>query len=553
MSSLGSGGVGSSGDSYEKSDFASKSEFGARTDLARSDFSKTEFSKSDLEKFDFVKADFAKSTELAASTKGNSTETADTAKESDGEQKEPSLTEAGKAGEFWSTNGSASYGYFKPGVDGRFLIGQTMLKTDILKTRFHRDSMKRVFLDQERFGKEGVLKGAKAGQGCKGDRCPVFNYCYDGFPGIGACMKPNIEDQERAPTRFPENCPLDASCMQELDSLPHEKWISQVFVLHDVYVNVAGQIFNASHFFDHNTCSTDMRFIHAPGRTRVTRFSELVSVIDWFGWNARSNMLDLLPAMVSLDGVMPALRGIPIAYGHRKAHRRSQLEQMQAIGLEDILGIELETWNPQILTGQHLFFAKKLILPLHQRCSRPSRALWSLLRHKYLLPKDGFPMYHSDWMPRSVAPSNSPLTSDDDWVVLIGMKKERNHLLETINLESHMMEIFPRERVKTYYEGALAMPRRKELLNRARLLVALHENVLADMVFMPPGGSILELRPRENADATFHHLAEVCDLKYNLVFCEGRRAEGKRPSSLRVKSVDLVLDILKRLAPKFNT
>jgi len=40
--------------------------------------------------------------------------------------------------------------------------------------------------------------------------------------------------------------------------------------------------------------------------------------------------------------------------------------------------------------------------------------------------------------------------------------------------------------VQYYREGTLSFADRKKLLNRARLLVSTHENLLADMVFMPP-------------------------------------------------------------------
>ena len=130
----------------------------------------------------------------------------------------------------------------------------------------------------------------------------------------------------------------------------------------DVYVNVAGQVFNATHLFDHNGCSANQRFSHVEGKAQVTEFQELVSMVDWFGWNARSTMLDLLPALTMLDAVMPALKGVPVAYGHRQGHRRTQLEQMQATGVEDILGVELDSWNPHILEGPNLFFAEKLFL-----------------------------------------------------------------------------------------------------------------------------------------------------------------------------------------------
>lgn len=446
-----------------------------------------------------------------------------------------------------------SYRHLKPGENGKFEVRTTPIKTHVLRQAFDRNNLKKVNLDFYRFGFDDESDTEIQTKACKGSVCPDFDYCYRDFESIGACLKPSIEDSHRVPTKFPANCPgQEKGCAQEPDFVPHERWASQIFVLHDVYVNVAGQIFNETHFFDTNACTSEQSFKHVPGKAKVTEYGDLVSLVDWFGWNARSNMLDILPMLVSLDAVMPQLKGVPVAYGHRLGHRRTQLEQMQAIGVEDILGVELDTWNPQILRSSDLFFAKNLFLPLHQPCGKPSRALWQHIRSNYFLAKGGLPMYSRDWLPRTATPGGQPLTNADDWVVLLGMKKEKAPLVDTLNLEKHLLEMFPKGRVQVYFEGALPMPRRKELLNRARLLIAVHENVLADMVYMPPGGSILEIRPKDDPDATFHRLAEVCGLEYHLMFCNGHKADPKRPSNLKVRDPKPIIKAIKDIADKIN-
>ena len=45
---------------------------------------------------------------------------------------------------------------------------------------------------------------------------------------------------------------------------------AQVLLLHNVYVNVAGQVFNRTHFFDHNGCSVDQTFSYSAGNTKVS-------------------------------------------------------------------------------------------------------------------------------------------------------------------------------------------------------------------------------------------------------------------------------------------
>lgn len=139
-----------------------------------------------------------------------------------------------------------------------------------------------------------------------------------------------------------------------------------------------------------------------------------------------------------------------------------------------------------------------------------------------------------------------------DWVVLLGMKKEKKGVLEGLKVEEEMVKLFGRSRVLVYYEGAMPMPRRKEVLNRAKLLVAMHDNVLTDMVFMPPGGAIVEIRPKKDADPTYHHLAEVCELDYYLAFCDGKKGDGKKPSTLEMKDPTTLYKILGDVAKKIK-
>lgn len=434
--------------------------------------------------------------------------------------------------------------HWKP-YNGSFYIHWKLVRHGELARNIARADLKKVYLDHHRFGTEENAGSAHPGEACRGAVCPDFEYCYTGFQEIGACWQAPIEDSDIVLGRTPQNCPnLTRTCGHTADLQPHERWTSQVFVLHNVYVNIAGQVFNATHFFDHNSCAGDHPFEHATG-TAVHKFRELVSLVDWFAWDAKTNLLTLLPLLVSLERVLPYMRGIPIAFGHRAGHMKSQLQKMQSIGLQDLSGLELDAMNAQILKDDQLFYADKLILPLHQRCGKPSRAMWQHLRSRHLLPIDGLPMYSPDYTPRN-REGEVPTTFDiDDWVVVLGMRKVKRPLVSTLRLERLLKRLLPEDRVQTYVEGSLSMPRRKELLNRARLLIAVHDDILADMVFMPPGSTILEIRPRSAPDPTYHHLAEVCGHEYYLML-----AEGKRGGPLRMKRPFVLFSLVEELAKK---
>ncbi|GJP47711.1 hypothetical protein CLOM_g6883, partial [Closterium sp. NIES-68] len=427
-------------------------------------------------------------------------------------------------------------------------------KRRTLTVNINKKNLQRVYLDASRFQENNPAKVDPPLEASRGPECPTFEYGYEGFPGIASCWRNPIEDVLLSPASLPANCAnaTDGGCMQEADKQPHERWSAQVLLLHNVYVNVAGQVFNRTHLFDHNGCAADAPFNYKLGETSLSTFPTLISLVDWFGWSARAYILDLVPSIVTLDTVLPLLKGVPVALGLRDRHLKNQMEQATGLGHWELVGVRLERMNPQILKEGDLFFAERLILPLKQRCGRPSRALWSYLRHRNLLPKPGLPIYRHEFKPTYRKRKGEDLSAGSDWIVIVAMRDEWKPLVQTLHVQQQLLKWLPAERVVTYRDGSLSFVKRKELFNKARLLVAAHDNVLADMVFMPSGGAVLEIRPQEEPDPTFHHLADACHLDYYLLFSDGRKADGKKGGKPKVKDPKVVHKLLERIARRIR-
>ena len=77
----------------------------------------------------------------------------------------------------------------------------------------------------------------------------------------------------------------------------------------------------------------------------------------------------------------------------------------------------------------------------------------------------------------------------------------------------------------------------KELFNKARFYVGVHGAALTNMIFMPFNGYVLEMRPRDYENPCYHHLAEVCDLKYYLTLGDGNKDSHTRVNVTEVKEV----------------
>ncbi|CAI7919956.1 unnamed protein product [Closterium sp. NIES-53] len=530
-------------------------------------------------------------------------------------------------------------------------------KRKVLKVNIDKKNLQRVYLDATRFQENNPGKVDPPFEASRGPECPTFEYGYEGFPGIASCWRSPIEDVLRSPASLPANCAnaTDAGCMQEADKQPHEPWSAQVrpgcstpqnrtqslplplshlplpplphlpdphqvLLLHNVYINVAGQVFNATHLFDHNACAADSPFHYMPGNTQFSSFPSLISLVDWFGWSARAYMLDLVPSIVTLDTVLPLLKGegVPVALGLRDRHVKNQMEQATGLGHWELVGVRLERMNPQILKEGELFFAERLILstlesisehrifPRHPcaHCILPlssaprvrtavEAAVWEAQQGNVVVPAPPQPAAQA-WPPHlppchaspsptistppphilpfsrhpnpfpsslTLPPEFKPtyrrrkgedLSAGSDWIVVVAMRDEWKPLVQTLKLTQQLLKWLPQDRIVTYRDGSLPFGKRKELFNRARLLVAAHDNVLADMVFMPAGGAVLEIRPEEEADPTFHHLADACQLDYYLLFSDGRKADGKKGGKPKVKDPKVVHKLLEKIARRIR-
>ncbi|CAI7854782.1 unnamed protein product [Closterium sp. NIES-53] len=169
--------------------------------------------------------------------------------------------------------------------------------------------------------------------------------------------------------------------------------------------------------------------------------------------------------------------------------------------------------------------------PLEPPLPLSAAAQWLLRRLKnnftiFLGASDGLPMFLPDWTLRI----NSAMQSYSigfpgapaDWVVVLAQRYNTRALEQHGEVEELLCSLFPRERV-VVFDGSLRIADAKALFNRAVLFVAAHGAALTNAIFMPFKSVLLELRPRDFHKACYHHLAEVCDLQYLLLLCNGAK------------------------------
>ncbi|GJP41909.1 hypothetical protein CLOM_g1528 [Closterium sp. NIES-68] len=429
-----------------------------------------------------------------------------------------------------------------------YLRAEGSLRSENLTTRYRMESLHHVFLD---YHNQSHQQTDDLHIRCKGGECPDFQQCSGNFTAVDACYCPDMEDLSRRAALAPLNCPrikkvlvdsplnvkpvrivFDPNCSHSEDDIPHFAWVSQMFNLRHVYFNSRGQAFNDSFLYDRNGCGSEHKF-DIPEGTRVTVYDKIINLAHWNAYQFYHGILELVPVFFMLSKAPHLVRSLPMAVQYL------QMDFLEKLGTF-FIGLDTVHMHLRVVPDDEVFFAHQVLQPYYQWCGRPSRSLWRHFRRLYLLPADGLPMFLPDWTPRI----NSAMQTDSaifpgapaDWVVILARRYNTRALEQHAEVEEMLCSLFPRERV-VVFDGSLRIADAKALFNRAVLFVAVHGAALTNTIFMPFKSVVLELRPRDFHKACYHHLAEVCDLHYLLLLCDGAKDTPLSCDSNELKAV----------------
>ncbi|CAI5477932.1 unnamed protein product [Closterium sp. Yama58-4] len=193
--------------------------------------------------------------------------------------------------------------------------------------------------------------------------------------------------------------------------------------------------------------------------------------------------------------------------------------------LKPLVGVELAQINRVDIQPNELILVDQLFMPLYQCCGKPSPAIWRDMRLRALLPPHGLPFFHKHgWQPRGIQPiteSQAAAVLRSDWLVVVARRPGSRRVLDKFEeLLEEVKKVFGQEKVRTF-DGSLPILEARSLFLQARLFIAGHGAALANMVFMPIGATVLEIRPDRYDNACYHFLASACGLRYNLVLGQG--------------------------------
>ncbi|CAI5472074.1 unnamed protein product [Closterium sp. Yama58-4] len=377
---------------------------------------------------------------------------------------------------------------------------------------------------------------------CHGPPCPSFGPCSGEFPNIQACWNEHLVDEEEKDITPPVNCPLKSSaegegaaaarggkargvldynetCSHKQDFSPHDASALQLFRVESVFVTFDGLVVNRSHAFVKNGCRRWWRKANYGPEHRVQHVAG--AAFNWASVPAANFyhfMIELLPLFLVALPLMPSpLRDVPWLV------REGQWPLYEQLGAP-IIGIEPSAIRLLPMVENDLFYADVLFQPMFQDCDHPSRPLWRLLRRHHLLHPTGLPLFNPDWTYRAQPPLTALQAQElpSNWVILLARRPEgkRRFLVNYKEVEAEVMRVFGPERV-VIFEGSLPILEARALFRRTRLFIASHGASLTNMIFMPEGTTVLEIRPHECFVTVFHLLANACSLSYHVVFSKG--------------------------------
>ncbi|CAI7911999.1 unnamed protein product [Closterium sp. NIES-54] len=222
--------------------------------------------------------------------------------------------------------------------------------------------------------------------------------------------------------------------------------------------------------------------------------------------------------------------------------------------------------------------------PVYRCCGRATPTIWRFLRRNFFLPPDGLPIYEPEsFRLRRTSPLNyqditdllsqreeqqsqhprrldvlkpGPLpslaetfgmTTGLNWVTIL-VRRPGNlsrNMEESVyeRVEGWMRKEFGERRV-VVFDGSLPLMEARALFRRAALLVGTHGAALTNLLFMPRGAFLLEIRPRGYPNACYHHLASVSQMHYWLLL-----GNGTKDSALQVDTGE-VLSTIREVAGK---
>eukprot|EP00271_Cylindrocystis_brebissonii_P003446 TRINITY_DN14426_c0_g2_i1.p1 TRINITY_DN14426_c0_g2~~TRINITY_DN14426_c0_g2_i1.p1 ORF type:complete len:1114 (-),score=120.94 TRINITY_DN14426_c0_g2_i1:691-4032(-) len=384
---------------------------------------------------------------------------------------------------------------------------------------------------------------------CEGTPCPAFSSCApqlpEGPPNVSACLNKDLVDAEEIVTTQPMNYKGDD---KKFGVIRGYKYAGQVYILTNVFMSGDGMVFDDKNYYEYGqNCGIPLSRLDIVFKKLAFAgaFEELASLVYGYGNNYYHSMLESTLALELLQPLLKERPKLPLA------HYKNQM-----FTTFELLEVSPESLNLKSFDRRTFFFTRTLILPTTTSCERPSKAFIDLIRRKYL---------HFD-VPTSVNNASLAESANEghevqsikrgpfvpaDWTVVLAVRPKDRRILGWEDLLVKLAVVFLNRKIEIWH-GNSTFAETRRLFSTARFLLATHGAGLANLIFMPPYGEVLEIVPTYWSDnkhdfvSLYRYLAYTCDITYNALI-----ANGTKYSDLDIPH-DVVTETVREIASRLT-
>ncbi|CAI7736928.1 unnamed protein product [Closterium sp. NIES-53] len=236
-----------------------------------------------------------------------------------------------------------------------------------------------------------------------------------------------------------------------------------------------GAVFDATYYYRHGlfcrSCPLDAG-MYTGGTTTVYVFDHLVSLAYWNGPNFYHTMLEVMPSLLFLRPFLLNATSTTTSSSSSSSPSSSAtispipvvVRQLQELytHLFALVDVPESSLHIHIIPDDTLYFVRRLYLPAQAQCGRPSAALVTHLRDKYLVPKavgdasasgagnDGTGGGTGSGVNGSLSSvgdgsGNGSLPSD--WIVVVGQRDTTRRIVGRSQLLQELYNIFLGDRI----------------------------------------------------------------------------------------------------------
>ena len=350
--------------------------------------------------------------------------------------------------------------------------------------------------------------------------CPALQACG---AGIMVCGNSGMAEPS-GPTTPPLNHPGKSQRVQAFSGA--------IFMLNNTFHNYGATVFSVTREpvrYLYGGCREDYTFVASPKllRSSTKAFVRAATVAHCYATNIFHFFVEILPRYFQL---LPVLR---------------RYEDVHIIASTELWQWTVDLWFPEDRLSRRLFvmkpnghqlhktvFAKQMFVPTAFPCGEPVRHQFAIVRAHYF----------NNVQPRLLGPR---LPSGPPDLILLYQRPPNGtrSLVEHEELHAALLQEYSSKVVRTfpgiYPSNFVAM---LQLFARTKLLLGPHGAGLTGTVFLPPGATLLEIRPTRYPNTCYEFVAHACSMQYFVLKANGGKKDAMSVGVAKVvQTVRLVM------------